>query len=151
MRLLAVTLALVVLSVAEAGAATPRKKIVLPVSNAIRVVVPRGQSIQIAFTTDSGSGYGTSLANAISMAVGNHPTVDGFPIKVNTVDVPTCGSQPNTVAAAAVGAYRITSNLQNVAVLGQVCSHGFAQALRIYETAGVVVVTGSATNTSDGR
>jgi hypothetical protein len=39
MRFLAVTLALVVLGVAEAGAATPRKKVVSrPISNAIRVV-----------------------------------------------------------------------------------------------------------------
>jgi ABC-type branched-subunit amino acid transport system substrate-binding protein len=116
------------------------------VSNTVQVVVSRGQPIQIAFANDSGSGYATSLANAVSMAVGNHPAVDGFPIKVNTVDVRTCGNLPATTAAAAAGAYRITSNLQNVAVLGQVCSHGFAQALQIYETAGVVVLTGSATN-----
>jgi ABC-type branched-subunit amino acid transport system substrate-binding protein len=149
MRLLAGALALVVPGVPAAGAATPRKKVASPpASNTIRVVVPRGQPIQIAFANDPGSGYATSLANAISMAVGNHPTVDGFPIEVNTVDVATCGNPPNAVAAAATGAYRITSNLQNVAVLGQVCSHGFAQALRIYQTAGVVVITGSATNTA---
>jgi ABC-type branched-subunit amino acid transport system substrate-binding protein len=43
-------------------------------------------------------------------------------------------------------AYRFTANLQNVAVLGQVCSFGFARALPIYENAGLLVVTGSATN-----
>jgi ABC-type branched-subunit amino acid transport system substrate-binding protein len=116
------------------------------VSNATQVVVPRGQPIQIAFANDSGSGFATSLANAVAMAVGNHSTVDGFPIKVNAVDVRTCGQLPGTLAAATTGAYMITSNLQNLAVLGQVCSQGFAQALRIYETAGIVVLSGSATN-----
>jgi hypothetical protein len=116
------------------------------VSNATQVVVPRGQPIQIAFANDSGSGFATSLANAVGMAIGNHPTVDGFPVEVNTIDVRTCGQLPGTLAAATTGAYKITSNLQNVAVLGQVCSQGFAQALRIYETAGIVVLTGSATN-----
>lgn len=141
---------ILVVAASAAGARTPRnKKLVTPlVSNVVHVVVPRGQPIQIAFANDSGSGFGTSLANAISMAVGNHRTVDGFPLEVNTVDVRTCGNLPTSVAAAAAGAYRITSNLQNVAVLGQVCSHGIAQALRIYETPGVVVVTGSATNTA---
>jgi hypothetical protein len=117
-----------------------------PVSNATQVVVPRGQPIQIAFANDSGSGFATSLANAVAMALGNHPAVDGFPISIDTVDVRTCGQLPGTLAAATTGAYRITSNLQNVAVLGQVCSQGFAQALRIYETADVVVLTGSATS-----
>jgi ABC-type branched-subunit amino acid transport system substrate-binding protein len=125
---------------------TPASPVSPLVSNATQVVVPRGQPIQIAFANDSGSGYAASLGNAVSMAVGNHPSVDGFPVKVNTVDVRTCGQLPGTLAAATTGAYRITSNLQNVAVLGQVCSQGFAQALRIYETAGIVVVTGSATN-----
>jgi hypothetical protein len=117
-----------------------------PVSNAVQVVVPPGQPIQIAFANDSGSGFATSLADAVTMAVGNHATVDGFPIEVNMVDVRACGDLPANIAAAATGAYKITSNLQNVAVLGQVCSNGFAQALRIYETAGIVVLTGSATS-----
>jgi ABC-type branched-subunit amino acid transport system substrate-binding protein len=147
-RLFALTVAILVVAASAAGATTPRKKKVVPrpASNKLHVVVPRGQSIQIALANDSGSGFSTSLANAVSMAVGNHTTVDGFPIKVNTVDVRTCGNLPGTGAVAATGAYRITSNLQNVGVLGQVCSQGFAQALKIYETADVVVITGSATN-----
>ena len=35
-----------------------------------------------------------------------------------------------------------------MAVLGQVCSHGFAQALAIYQKADMVVISGSATNTA---
>jgi hypothetical protein len=133
-----------------AGANAPRKKRVVPplVSNTIHVVVPHGQPIQIAFASDSGFDGTASLANAILMAVANHPAVLGFPIRINTVNAPTCGSPPNTVSAATTAAYRISANLQNVAVLGQVCSHGFAQALAIYQKAGIVVISGSATNPS---
>jgi ABC-type branched-subunit amino acid transport system substrate-binding protein len=131
-----------------AGARTPRKKKVVPqlVSNTIHVVVPRGQPIQIAFAADSGFDGTPSLADAIQMAVDNHGGVLGFPIRVNAVNAPTCGSPPNAVSAATGAAYKITANLQNVAVLGQVCSFGFAQALSIYQKAGMVVVSGSATN-----
>jgi len=80
------------------------------------------------------------------MAVDNHGGVLGFPIRINSVNAATCGNPPNAVSAATTAAYRITANLQNLAVLGQVCSHGFAQALAIYQKAGTVVVSGSATN-----
>jgi ABC-type branched-subunit amino acid transport system substrate-binding protein len=116
------------------------------VSNTVHFVVPRGQPLEIAFASDSGFDGTPSLAHAIQMAVDNHGGVLGFPIRINAVDAPTCGSPPNTVSAATNAALRITSNLQNVAVLGQVCSHGFAQALAIYQKAGIVVVSGSATN-----
>jgi ABC-type branched-subunit amino acid transport system substrate-binding protein len=116
------------------------------VSNTVRVVVTRGQPIQIAFAADSGFDGTPSLANAIQMAVDDHGGVLGFPIRINAVDTPTCGNPPNAVSAATGAAYRITANLQNVAVLGQVCSFGFAQALPIYQKAGMVVVSGSATN-----
>jgi hypothetical protein len=117
------------------------------VSNTIHVVVPQGQPIEVAFALDSGFGGTPSLANAIQMAVDHHGGVLGFPIRINGVNAPTCNN-PNPVSAATTAAYRITSNLQNVAVLGQVCSHGFAQALPIYQKAGMVVVSGSATNTA---
>jgi ABC-type branched-subunit amino acid transport system substrate-binding protein len=148
-RLFAVILAILVVTASAAGASTPRKKVVPPlVSNTVRVVVPRGQPIQIAFASDSGFGGTRSLAHAIQMAVDNHGGVLGFPIRINAVDAATCGSPPNTVSAATGAAYKITANLQNVAVLGQVCSHGFAQALAIYQKAKMVVVSGSATNTA---
>jgi ABC-type branched-subunit amino acid transport system substrate-binding protein len=107
------------------------------------VVVPRGQPVQIAFATDlSGpaSGFGTSLANAVQMAVDAHPAIRGFPIKINTVDAP-CGDPTADVAAAT----SIVANGQNVGVLGQLCSSGFDQALPIYQSADVVTITGSAT------
>jgi hypothetical protein len=147
-RVVALTLAVLAVTASAAGASTPRKKKVVPplVSNTAHVVVPRGQPIQIAFASDSGFDGTASLTDAIRMAVANHPAVLGFPIRINTVNAPTCGSPPNTVSAAMTAAYKITANLQNVAVLGQVCSHGFAQALAIYQKSDLVVISGSATN-----
>jgi ABC-type branched-subunit amino acid transport system substrate-binding protein len=110
--------------------------------------VARGQPVQIAFAADSGFAGTPSLGHAIQMAVDDHGGVLGFAIRINAVNTPTCGSPPNTVSAATTAAYRITANLQNVAVLGQVCSHGFAQALAIYQKADIVVISGSATNTA---
>src|SRR4051812_23972258 len=70
-RLFAVTLAILAVTASAGGASTPRKKKVVPplVSNTIRVVVPRGQPIQIAFAADSGFDGTRSLAHAIQMAV----------------------------------------------------------------------------------
>jgi ABC-type branched-subunit amino acid transport system substrate-binding protein len=141
-------LVVAVFAASLAGASTPRKKkVVAPlVSNAIHVVVPRGRPLQIAFAADSGFAGTPSLAHAIQMAVDNHGGVLGFPIRINAVDAPTCGNPPNAASLATTAAYKIAANLQNVAVLGQICSHGFAQALAIYQKAGIVVVSGSATN-----
>jgi len=110
--------------------------------------VPPGRPLQIAFVNDSGSGFSTSLANAVQMAVEAHPTVRGFHVEVDSVDAQTCGNPPNPGEVAAAAANRVTANLQYVAALGQVCSFGFAQALVIYERAGLVTISGSATNAS---
>src|SRR5881227_282660 len=62
-------------------------------SDSTRVVVPRGQPIEMAFAVDLtgfASGLGASLENAVQMAVDAHPAVRGFPIQVNGVDSP-CG------------------------------------------------------------
>lgn len=80
------------------------------------------------------------------MAVDHHPTVRGFPIQINILNAPTCSDPPTAASYAVATAHRITANLQNVAILGRICSFGFARALPIYQNAGVVVVTGSATN-----
>lgn len=116
----------------------------LPVSDSTQVVVPRGQSLQVAFAEDL-TGFGSSLepgiANAVRMAVDAHPTVHDFPIQVNAVNAP-CGDATGDVAAAD----SIAANIQNVGVLGQFCSTGFDQALPVYEGAGLVTITGSATN-----
>jgi ABC-type branched-subunit amino acid transport system substrate-binding protein len=106
--------------------------------------VPRGQPVQIAFADDltgSASGFGTSLANGVQMAVEAHPAIRGFPIHVNLVDAP-CGDP----AADAAAATSIVANAQNVGVLGQLCSSGFDQALPLYQAADLVTITGSATD-----
>jgi hypothetical protein len=113
-------------------------------SSATTVVVQQGQPVQIAFV---GSGdlpdYTQSFKNAIQMAVGQHPTIRGFPIKINESD-PSCGDAGANVAAANA----IVSNLQNAAVIGHMCSSGFKPALPIYQNAGLVTISGSATDPS---
>jgi len=109
-----------------------------------QVVVPHGQPVQIAFagdTTSFGAPFEVDALQAVRLAIVAHPTVDGFPIHVNVVDAP-CGDTTADVAAA----QGIVANTQSVGVLGQFCSSGFDQALPVYQAAGVVVISGSATN-----
>ena len=111
-------------------------------SNTTLVAVPRGQPVQIAFAAAlNAPANEPSIANAIRMAVDAHPAIRGFAIQINLVNAP-CGDPTADVAAA----MSITANLQNVGVLGQFCSTGFDQALPVYESAGIVTLSGSATN-----
>jgi ABC-type branched-subunit amino acid transport system substrate-binding protein len=106
--------------------------------------VPQGQPVRIALagdSTGSGASFAAGIANAVKMAVEAHPAVRGFPIQIVPVNAP-CGDAAADVQAART----ITADAQNLAVLGQFCSSGFDQALPIYEAAGVVTITGSATN-----
>jgi ABC-type branched-subunit amino acid transport system substrate-binding protein len=108
------------------------------------LVVPRGAPLQIAFAADL-SGFATdfsaSIGNAIRMAVAAHPTVRGFPIRIATFDA-ACGDPSADVAAASA----IAADPQNAGVLGQLCSFGFDQALAVYQAAGLVTISGSATS-----
>ena len=106
-----------------------------------RLVVPRGQPVQFTFTADSAEvpGFSTAFTNAIRMAVERHPTIRGFAVQVNSVET-ACGGDNTTSATA------IVANTQNTAVLGDLCSPGFASALPIYQAAGVVAISGSATS-----
>ena len=114
------------------------------VSSATTVVVPHGQPVQIAFVGSSNlPDYTQSFKNAIQMAIGQHPTIRGFPIKINESD-PSCGDAGANVAAANA----IVSNLQNAAVVGHMCSSGFAPALPIYQSANLVTISGSASDPS---
>src|SRR6266516_4169879 len=115
-------------------------------SNAARVVVHRGQPVQIAFTADTVDlpAYSQSIENAIRMAIEQHPRVKGFPIQLNVVET-RCGQDPNVDADDAAAAQTIVANPQNTAVLGNLCSFGFSSALAIYQSAGLVTITGSAT------
>src|SRR5262245_8630366 len=107
------------------------------------VVVPRGQPVQIAFTADTThvpiiADVSASAEDAIQMAVEQHPAIRGFRVQVNHVETDCFGD--NTSSATA-----IVSNTQNTAVLGNICSLGMVSALPIYQAAGVVTISGSAT------
>jgi ABC-type branched-subunit amino acid transport system substrate-binding protein len=144
-RSLPVAIALAALVLAPAAGGHPAA------THGPQVLVPRGRPLQIAFANDSGSGFGTTLADAVKMAVRAQPLVRGFRVQVTTVDTPTCGNPPSAWHAAVSSASAIVANPQYVAVIGQVCSFGFAQALPIYERAGIVVISGSATSPSLGQ
>lgn len=111
------------------------------------VVVPRGQPVQIAFvgSTDFPD-FTNAFRNAIQMAIQRHPLIRGYPIQINEFD-PVCFSGDYTAANVAAATAAV-SNPQNTAVIGHVCSLGFAPALPIYEAADVVTISGSATNSS---
>jgi ABC-type branched-subunit amino acid transport system substrate-binding protein len=149
-RSLRVVLVVVPLVVALAVSSTagavrdPKKPVRRVRSDATLVAVPRGQPVQVAFAAAlNAPEYEPSIANAVQMAVEAHPAIRGFPIQINLVSA-ACGDPAADVAAAT----SITANLQNVAELGQFCSYGFDQALPIYQSAGVVTISGSATNDS---
>jgi ABC-type branched-subunit amino acid transport system substrate-binding protein len=141
--LVSVPLALALAVTSTSGASRhPKRHVHVLRSNATLVAIPRGQPVQIALAAAfDAPGFEPSIANAVEMAVEAHPAIRGFPIHVNVVSAP-CGDAAGDVAAAT----RITSNLQNVGVLGQFCSSGFDQALPIYQRAGLVTISGSATN-----
>lgn len=112
-----------------------------------KVVVHRGSPVEIAVVLDhSGtlSGAGASARNAIQMAVDKHSLIRGFQVQLYDFDGP-CG---NPSAAAAVAA-QVVANPQTVAVIGHMCSADEHAALPIYEQAGVVTISGSATGLSN--
>ena len=130
---------------APLGALTLALSITPPVEAAGRqVVVPNGSPVQIAVVLDhSGSlaAAGASARNAIQMAVEEHPRINGFKVQLNDFDGP-CGNPPPNAAVAT----EVVENPQNVAVIGHMCSTGEQAALKTYEQAGVVTLSGSATD-----
>jgi ABC-type branched-subunit amino acid transport system substrate-binding protein len=115
-------------------------------STATQVVVPRGHSLEVAYTPDlTGltSGFAASLGDSVQMAVESHPAVRGFPIQINTVNAP-CGDATADLTAAT----SVVGHLQNAAVLGPFCSTADVVALPAYETAHLVTLSGSTTDSS---
>ena len=101
----------------------------------------RCRSRLAADLTSFGAAFELNALQAVQLVIVARPTVHGFPIRLNVVNAP-CGDPAADVAAAT----SIVANTQNVGVLGQFCSSGFKQALPVYQAAGVVVVSGSATS-----
>lgn len=109
-----------------------------------QVIVPRGEAVQIAVVlpiTGSLDAVGTAAWNAVQLAVEKHSRVKGFAVQLNRFDGP-CGPDGGLNLAAA---NQVVANPQNVAVIGHFCSDHFSEALPVYEAAGVVTISGSAT------
>lgn len=142
-RMTLLSAAAIVAAVLVSATSASAQPVATSSTTASTVVVPRGQPVQIAFTADTTEGpffaeLTASIEDAIQMAIEQHPMIRGFPVQVNDVES-TCGGD-NTLSATA-----IVSNTQNTAVLGNICSAGMVSALPIYEAAGVVTISGSAT------
>ena len=128
-----------------------------------QVVVRRGEPVQIAAVLDTSTGVGAAytpgIRNAIELAVQLSPAIRGFPVQVNGNFDGPCGDDSSVVIQNADTASSVVANAQNVAVIGHMCSYGFAAAtlagcptpapttaLSIYESHRVVTVNGSTTN-----
>jgi ABC-type branched-subunit amino acid transport system substrate-binding protein len=134
--------ALIVIAGAQTAAARPHTRTAVR-SGANEVVVARGQPVEFAFTADTTQGdpfgaFTASAENAIRMAIERHPTIRGFPIQMNPVET-LCLDGDNTASAET-----IVGNPQNTAVLGNLCSAAYQNALPIYQAAGLVTISGSA-------
>jgi ABC-type branched-subunit amino acid transport system substrate-binding protein len=113
-----------------------------------QVVVPRGQPVQIAFVGSSDfPDFTHDIRNGVEMAIAQHPLIRGFSIQLNESD-PPCFSGPDPAVANIAVATAIVSDPRNTAVVGHLCSQAFAPALPIYEAAGIVTISGSASNSS---
>lgn len=113
-----------------------------------KVVVPRGQPVQIVVAVDdSGFGalFGPSARNTVQMAIERHPEIRGFAIQVNSFNAICDNGSAASLAAGAAIANAVVGNTQNVAVLGHPCSAEAASWLPIYESAGVATINGSTT------
>jgi ABC-type branched-subunit amino acid transport system substrate-binding protein len=116
-----------------------------PAGKSSKVVVSKGKAIQIAAVLPFSGGavaLGQSAANAVQMAVDQHGPIRGFAVQINDFDAP-CGG--DVLQAHIDAANAVVVNTQNVGVLGHACSGPFRAALPIYENAGVVTISGSAT------
>jgi len=147
LTLLAATVSLAGAVGAQGAAARPHAARARLESTHDRVVVQRGQPVQIAFTADTTDlpDFTQSFEQAIRMAISRQPRIKGFPVRVNVVQT-RCGQDPSVDADDAAAAQTIVANTQNTAVLGNLCSFGFASALAVYQAADVVAISGSATS-----
>ena len=122
-------------SIAFAGSAESRSA----TDPAAQVVVTRGNPVEIAFTAATEfPEFSVAFENAIQLAIEAHPAIRGFPIRVNVIESTCFGDNASTAAA-------IVANHRNAAVIGHLCSSGFVSALPVYEAAGLVTISGSAT------
>lgn len=82
--------------------------------------------------------FSRSFENAIRLALERHGTIRGRAVELALVET-SCGGDNRAAAKS------IVADARNAAVIGHVCSAGFTSALPVYEAAGLVTVSGSAT------
>ena len=112
-------------------------------ANVSTIVVPRRQPIQIAVVvtlSDPFPDLGEGAVNAVQMAIEDHGPIQGFSVQRNDFDG-ECSPTAGEAAAKAV-----VRNPKNVGVIGHMCSGSYNAGLPIYEEAGVVTISGSATD-----
>jgi ABC-type branched-subunit amino acid transport system substrate-binding protein len=120
-----------------------------PVSHAApSIVLAPGQPLEIAVpvdqTTPGLAALGTAARNAVQLAIESHPRIRGFAVQQDDVAASSCFDP----AANAAAATSIVANPDVAGVVGHLCSSGLAGALPVYESAGMVVLSGSATDPS---
>jgi hypothetical protein len=112
------------------------------------VVVAPGQPIVIAVpvdqTTPGFAPYGTAFRNAVQMAIESNPQIKGFVVQQDDVASGACDDPTANAGAATL----LVANPNIVGVVGHMCSAGLVGALPIYESAGMVILSGSATDPS---
>jgi ABC-type branched-subunit amino acid transport system substrate-binding protein len=117
-------------------------------NTAASIVLAPGQALEIAVpvdqTTPGVGDIGTAARNAVQLAIASHPQIKGFVVQQDDVSATPC-FDPGANAAAAAS---IVANPNVAGVVGHLCSTGLAGALPVYESAGVVVLSGSATDPS---
>jgi ABC-type branched-subunit amino acid transport system substrate-binding protein len=110
-----------------------------PGAGAASVAVPRGEPVRIVLTAATEfPDFSTAFENAARLAIEDHPAIRGFPVQLDVLQTSCFGDNAGTAAA-------IVADSRNAAVIGHFCSLGFASALPVYEAAGVVAISGSAT------
>jgi hypothetical protein len=92
-----------------------------------KVVLSRGQHVEIAVVLDRGTGVGAPLTptivNAIQMATQLFHSIRGFRVQLDPYDAP-CGDE-EAVAPNVSVAESVVANPQTVAVIGHECSYAF--------------------------
>jgi ABC-type branched-subunit amino acid transport system substrate-binding protein len=129
----------------QAEPTSPAPLTVLPeaVADSGQIVLHQPFAIVLAFSgpeTGTGSALFTPLQQAAQKAIEDHGPVKGFGVNLVAFD-DNC-----TESGGAAAAQQIVADDRLVAVLGPVCSSAVRGALPILEQAGVVMISGSATD-----
>lgn len=106
-------------------------------------VYEAGQTIRLAYVgpmTGDYSAFGIDISRGVELAVAAHPTVHGFSIELVVQDTQGTPEQGASVANL------LSADAQVAAVVGHTFSGSTEAAIPIYERAGIVMMSPSATN-----